>query len=85
MNFKRANNRKWRGPGKVLGQDGQQILAKYGNDYLRVHPLYHWRKANLTNQILNKLFPQNAITLMKSITSIQKIIPTAVTHSMILS
>lgn len=41
LNFKRANNRKWRGPGKVLGQDGQQILAKYGNDYLRVHPLYH--------------------------------------------
>ena len=36
--FKRANESHWRGPGKVLGQDGQQVLAKYGSRYIRVHP-----------------------------------------------
>ena len=36
--FKRANEKRWRGPGKVLGQDGQQILIKYGANYVRVHP-----------------------------------------------
>ena len=23
---------------KVLGQDGQQVLVKYGSNYVRVHP-----------------------------------------------
>ena len=32
------NKRKWKGPGKVLGQDGQQVLVKYGSHYVRVHP-----------------------------------------------
>ena len=36
--FKRANERHWRGPRKVLGQDGQQVLVKYGSRYVRVHP-----------------------------------------------
>lgn len=27
-----------RGPGKVLGQGEQQVLVKYGNSYVRVHP-----------------------------------------------
>ena len=36
--FKRANEKRWRGPGKVLGQDGQQILIKYGANYIRAHP-----------------------------------------------
>ena len=36
--FKRANKRLWRGPGKVLGQDGQQVLVKYRSNYVRVHP-----------------------------------------------
>ena len=35
--YKRANDRRWRGPGKVLGRDGQQILVKHGATYLRVH------------------------------------------------
>ena len=38
FNFKRANDSHWRGPGKVLGQDGQQVLAKHGSRYVRVHP-----------------------------------------------
>ena len=36
--FKRANDSHWRGPGKVLDQDGQQVLAKHGSRYVRVHP-----------------------------------------------
>ena len=36
--FKRANESHWRSPGKVLGQDGQQVLVKYGSRYVRVHP-----------------------------------------------
>ena len=34
--FKRAHEKRWRGPGKVLGQDGQQVLIKYGANYVRV-------------------------------------------------
>ena len=36
--FKEANERHWRGPGKVFGQDGQQVLVKYGNTQMCVHP-----------------------------------------------
>ena len=36
--FKRAQEKRWPGPGKVLGQDGQQVLAKDGTSYVRVHP-----------------------------------------------
>ena len=36
--FKKINEKQWRGPGKVLGQDGQQVLVKYGSNYIRVHP-----------------------------------------------
>lgn len=33
--FKRANYKKWRGPGKVLGDDGQQELVKYSSNYVK--------------------------------------------------
>ena len=36
--YKKANERCWRGPGKVLGQDGQQVLIKHGSTYVRCHP-----------------------------------------------
>ena len=35
---KRANDRRWKGTGSVLGQDGQQVLVKHGSQYIRVHP-----------------------------------------------
>ena len=35
--YKRTNNKRWHGPGKVLGRDGQQILVKHGSTYVRVH------------------------------------------------
>ena len=36
--FKRLNEKCWKGPAVVLGQDGQQILVKHGSTYVRVHP-----------------------------------------------
>ena len=35
--FKRVNDKWWKGPEKVVGQDGQQVLVKYGSSYVRVH------------------------------------------------
>ena len=28
----------WRGPGKVLGHNGQKVPVKYGSSYVWVHP-----------------------------------------------
>ena len=36
--FKRAHKNWWQGPGKVLGQDGQQVPIKYVANHVRVHP-----------------------------------------------
>ena len=36
--FKRDDSPAWHGPAKVLGQDDQQVLLKYGSYYVRVHP-----------------------------------------------
>ena len=36
--YKRVDNKKWRGPGVVLGQDGKQVLLKHQGVYVRVHP-----------------------------------------------
>ena len=36
--YKRNDSNKWKGPGKVIGQDGQQVLVKHGSVYVRVHP-----------------------------------------------
>ena len=38
--FKKINEKHWRDPGKVLGQDGQETLVKYGSNYVRVHPCW---------------------------------------------
>ena len=35
--FKRPDQGSWHGPGKVLGQDGQQVLIKNGSYYVRAH------------------------------------------------
>ena len=31
------NDKWWKGLEKVVGQDGQQVLVKYGSSYVRVH------------------------------------------------
>ena len=38
--YKRNNSKRWKGPGKLLGQDGQQILIKHGSNYVRCHPCH---------------------------------------------
>ena len=39
---KEQNDKRWKGLGQVLGQDGQQFLAKYGSCDIRVHPGTLW-------------------------------------------
>ena len=57
--FQCARERQWRGPGKVLGQDEQQVLVKYGSSYIRVHPCWlalecsHDKTDNKVSAILN--------------------------------
>ena len=36
--YKRINFKGWKGPGVVLGQDGQFVLLRHGGAYYRVHP-----------------------------------------------
>ena len=36
--YKRRDSKKWKGPAKVIGVDGQQILVKHGSFYYRCHP-----------------------------------------------
>ena len=38
--YKRNNSKRWKGPGKVLGQYRQQTLIKHGSYYISCHP-YH--------------------------------------------
>ena len=38
LSHKHANSREWHAPATVLGQDKQQVLAKSGSTYIRVHP-----------------------------------------------
>ena len=36
--YKRRDSKKWKGPGKFIGVDGQQILIKHGSTYVRSNP-----------------------------------------------
>ena len=54
--FKKINEKRRRGPGKVLSQDGQQVLVKYGSNYVRVHPC----RLSLARNAYNNLNP-NAV------------------------
>lgn len=36
--YKRDDNPRWKGPGKVIGQDGKVVFVRHGNVYVRVHP-----------------------------------------------
>ena len=53
--FKRPNSNCWKGPGTVIGRDGQQILVKQSSNYVRVHPcnLQHIKESEITNVELN--------------------------------
>ena len=36
--YKRRNEARWRGPGTVIGQDGQFVLVRHQSTWIRVHP-----------------------------------------------
>ena len=36
--YKKNDSKRWKGPGKVIGVGGQQILVKHGSFYVRCHP-----------------------------------------------
>ena len=36
--YKRNNSDKWKGPRRVIGQDGQQVFVRHGGTYVRIHP-----------------------------------------------
>ena len=38
--YKRKDTKGWRGPGKVLGQDGNFVLIRHGSFYHRCHPCH---------------------------------------------
>ena len=38
--YKQENDRKWRGPGKVLDQDSQQFWVKHGSTHVRCDPCH---------------------------------------------
>ena len=36
--YKRNNSDKWKEPGRVIGQDGQQVFVRHGGTYIKIHP-----------------------------------------------
>ena len=36
MFYKRDSSNKWKGPGKVIGQDGKVVFVRHGNIYITV-------------------------------------------------
>ena len=60
--YKRNDSRKWKGPGKVIGQDSQQVLIKHGGMYVRVHPcrVMHWKESHFQRSSINK--NENSLT-----------------------
>ena len=38
--YKRNDSKRWRGPGRVIGKDRNQIYVKHGGSYLRVNPCH---------------------------------------------
>jgi hypothetical protein len=54
--YKRDKACQWKGPGTVIGQDGQQVLVKHGATYVRVHPCRLMLKgvdSQITKSIVN--------------------------------
>ena len=44
--YKRKDTKGWKGPGVVLGQDGQYVLIRHASAYYRVHPCQLMKKRN---------------------------------------
>ena len=48
--FKRKNHKGWKGPGRVLGKDGNFVLVREGKSFFRCHPC-HLCKINTRDQV----------------------------------
>ena len=62
--FKHVSERRWRGPGKDLGHNGQHAPVKYGSSYVRVHPCRLALKRNhdkTDNKVSAILTPNSSI------------------------
>ena len=71
--YKRQQEDKWRGPAKVLGQDGQFVLLKHGGYYVRVHPcrMMHYNPLLTTSNSKTKIVnetksPKNSEEILPS-------------------
>ena len=58
--YKRETSNAWHGPGRVLGQDGQQVLLKHGGYYVRVHRCRIQLVRNCDTTKQNQSEPENA-------------------------
>merc|ERR1711879_364188 len=38
--YKRRKDKRWNGPGKVLGKEGNFVLIRHGGSYYRCHPCH---------------------------------------------
>ena len=47
--YKRDDKLSWKGPGRVLGQDGPVVFFRHGSHYIRAH----YRRVQLTNPNLD--------------------------------
>ena len=65
--LKRANDKRWKRPGKVLKQDRRQVLVKYGSHYVRVQPCRFLltRSTNIRNNNTNNKVETNEIEEVK--------------------
>ena len=82
--YKRNNDIKWKGPGKIAGQDGSVVFIRHGDFYIKVHcsriqiadslpdTIPQDNDSQLHSQALSQ---QAAIQEMNSIQLIQKKLP----------
>ena len=60
--YKRDESQEWHGPGKVIGQVGQQVFVKHGSFYIRVHPCRLQFVNSQQNPLLSKPSKENIHT-----------------------
>ena len=64
--YKRRNSRQWKGPGVVIGQDGQQIFVRQGSTYVRVSPCSLQLKRSVDLNMQNNDFSNSNDHIPKS-------------------
>ena len=58
--YKRQNTKGWRGPAKVIGQEGKIVLVRHGTAYYRCHPC-HLMKAIAADNQSSSTIPQVSV------------------------